>query len=128
MYFKLFRLFSLQIRKVYALSRSDDFESYWIIFDISTQNWAVYPNKVDFGWNCCTGNVITVRGFHYFFHKLEHSDVDSSPINKILENGTMVDLNMNRPFEKEYNIAQETVGKFALAPFYQRFIEMYQNE
>ena len=121
-------LFSLLIRKVYALSQADDYESYWIIFDISTQNWAVYPNKVEFGWNCCRGNVITVRGFHYFFHKLEYSLVDSSPINQILENGTMVDLNMNRPFEKEYNAAQETVGKFALAPFYQRFIEMYKNE
>ena len=99
-----------------------------MIFDISTQNWAVYPNKVDFGWNCCRGNVITVRGFHYFFHQLENSYADSSPINKILENGTMVDLNMDRPFEKEYNILMESVGNFALAPFYQRFIEMYKNE
>ena len=108
---------------------ADDFESYWIIFDISTQNWAVYPNKVDFGWNCCTGNVITVRGFHYFFHQLEFSEIDSSPINKILENGTVVDLNIDRPFEKEVQISQDYGSqKFALAPFYQRFIEMYQNE
>ena len=129
MYFKLFRLFSLQIRKVYALSRSDDFESYWMIFDISTQNWAVHPNKVEFGWNCCRGNVITVRGFHYFFHELEYSDFDSSPINKILENGTVVDLNMDRPFEEEVKISQDYgIQKFALAPFYQRFTEMYQNE
>ena len=72
--------------------------------------------------------MIPVRGFHYFFHQLEYSDVDSSPINKILENGTMVDLNLDRPFEKEYNILGEAVGKFALAPFYQRVIEMYKNE
>ena len=85
------------------MSKADDFESYWIIFDISSQNWAVYPNKVDFGWNCCRGKLITVRGFHYFFHQLEYSDVNSSPINKILENGTVVDLNMDRPFEKEAN-------------------------
>ena len=84
----------------------------------------MYPNKVDFGYNCCRGNVITVRGFHHFFHQLEYSDVDSSPINKILENGTMVDLDMDPPFEKEYNILMESVGYFALAPFYQRFIEM----
>ncbi len=82
----------------------------------------MYPNKVEFGWNCCSGNVINVRGFHYFFHQLEYSSVDSSPINKILENGTMVDLNMERPFEKEY-IILDAVGKFTLAPFYQRFIE-----
>ena len=88
----------------------------------------MYPNKVDFGLNCCGGNVITVRGFHYFFHQLEYSFIDSSPINKILENGTMVDLYMDRPFEKEYNVLMIAGGKFALAPFYQRFIEMYKNE
>ena len=85
----------------------------------------MYPNKVGFGYNCCRGNVITVRGFHYFFHQLEYADVDSSPINKILENGTMVDLNVDPPFEKEYNILMESVGNFALAPFYQRFVEMH---
>ena len=111
------------------MSTPDDFESYWTIFDISTQNWAVHPNIVEFGWNCCRGNVITVRGFHYFFHELEYSDVDSSPINKILENGTVIDLNMDRPFEKEVDISQEYgIQKFSLAPFYQRFREMYHNE
>ena len=99
-----------------------------MIFDISTQNWAAYPNRVDFGWNCCRGNILTLRGSHYFFHQLEYSHADSSSINKILENGTMVDLNMDQPFEKEYNILGESVGNFALAPFYQRFIEMYKNE
>ena len=70
-----------------------------------------------------------MRGFHYFFHQLENSYADSSPINKILENGTVVDLNMDRPFEKEVEILQDYgIQKFALAPFYQRFIEMYQNE
>ena len=111
------------------MSVSDDFESYWIVFDISTQNWAVYPNKVEVVWNCCTGKVITVRGFHYFFHQLEYSDDDSSPINKILDNGTVVDLNMDRPFEEEVKISQDYgIQKFTLAPFYRRFIEMYQNE
>ncbi len=109
------------------LTESDDYESYWISLDISTQNWEVYPNKVDFGWNCCGGRVITVRGFHYFFHQLEYSNVDSNPINKVLENGTVVNLNMDRPFEKEYNIAQvETIQKVVLAPFYQRFTEVYK--
>ena len=42
----------------------------------------------------------------------------------ILENGTMVDLDMDPPFEKEYNILMESVGYFALAPFYQRFINV----
>ena len=110
------------------MSTPDDSESYWMIFDISTQNWAVYPNQVDFGYNCCRGNVITVRGFHYFFHQLEYSFVDSRPINKILENGTMVDLYMDRPFEKEYEVLMIAEGKFALAPFYQRFIEISKNE
>ena len=111
------------------MSTPDDFESYWLIFDISNQNWEEHPNKVEFGWNGCSGNVITVRGFHYFFHELEYSDDDSNPINKILENGTVVDLNMDRPFEKEVSISQDYgIQKFSLAPFYQRFIEMYHNE
>ena len=114
---------SLQFRKVYALSMSYDFESHWIVFDISTQNWTVYANKVDFGWNHpmeFRGNLITVRGIHYFFHQLALSNVDSSPINIILENGTMVDLNIDRPFEMENGIQ-----KMSLVPFYQRFSKLY---
>ena len=77
----------------------------------------MFPNKVDFGYNCCRGNLITVRGFHYFFHQLEYSDVDSNPINKILENGTVVDLDMDPPFEKEYNILMESVGLLCFGTF-----------
>ena len=79
--------------------------------------------QIGFGWNCCRGNLITVRGIHYFFHQLTLSNVDSSPINIILENGTMVDLNIDRPFEKENGIQ-----KISLAPFYQRFSKLYHSK
>ena len=106
------------------MSISGDFESHWIVFDISTQKWTVHANKVDFLWNyCCRGNLITVRGINYFFYQLALSNVDSSPINIILENGTMVDLNIDRPFEKENGIQ-----KISLAPFYQRFSKLYHTK
>ena len=104
------------------MSRSDGFESHWRVFDISTQKWTVYASKVDFGWSL-GGNLITVRGTHYFFHQLALSNVDSSPINIILGNGTVVDLNIDRPFEKENGIQ-----KISLAPFYQRFSKLYHTK
>ena len=64
-----------------------------------------------------------VRGIHYFFHQLALSNVDSSPINIILGNGTVVDLNIDRPFEKENGIQ-----KISLAPFYQRFSKLYHTK
>ena len=74
--------------------------------------------------NCCRGNFITVRGIHYFFHQLA---LDSSHINIyiILENGTMVDLNIDQPFEKENGIQRERIS---LAPFYQRFSKLYHTK
>ena len=104
------------------MSRSDGFESHWIVFDISTQKWTVHANKVDFGWNCCRGNLITVRGIHYFFHQLA---LDSSHISIILENGTMLDLNIDQPFEKKNGIQGERIS---LAPFYQRFSKLYHTK
>ena len=56
------------------------FESHWIVFDISTQKWTVYANKVDFGWILGAGNLITVRGINYFFHQLALSNVDSTHV------------------------------------------------
>ena len=111
------------------MSMSDDYESHWIVFDISTQKWTMYANKVDFGWYFAGFDLITVRGIHYFFHQLANSNVDSSPINIILENGTMVDLNFDRPFEKEYDdLLEHGNPEISLAPFYQRFSKLYHTE
>ena len=61
----------------------------------------------------------------YIAINISHPDSKgvSSPINIILENGTMVDLNIDRPFEKENGIQ-----KISLAPFYQRFSKLYHTK
>ena len=78
-----------------------------MIFDVHTQNWTVHANEISFIWNCCSGSIVTLRGFHLFFHQLAYiigPDDDSSPIiSRILGNGTVVDLEIIKPpFEKEF--------------------------
>ena len=115
-------LISFSFRKIYVLSKSTDVESYWMIFDISAQKWTVYQTKINFGYNCCLGKLLTLRGFHYFFHKLAFSLDSLSPINNIMENGTMIDLNLNPPFSEEYQDSDSIGGSFDLVPFYKRYI------
>ena len=114
-----------QIRKLYVLSQSDDFKSYWMIFDVFTQSWTVNENKVNFGMNCCHSKLITLRGFHYLFHDLIYSFYGTlGPVNMILENGTAVDLNIGRPFEKEKVLFGNFPLTFELVPFYKRYTQI----
>ena len=91
-----------------------------MIFDIKTQDWAVHANKLNFVMNCCTGSILTIRGFHYFFYQLFYINDYSNPIiSRILEDGTVLDLKIAKPpFEENY---EEFGGSYILAPFYQRF-------
>ena len=92
-----------------------------MIFDIKTQDWAVHANKLNFVMNCCTGSIITIRGFHYFFYQLFSKDpfIEGPIISRILANGTVVDLKVAKPpFEDHFN---GDGGSFKVAPFYQRF-------
>ena len=108
------------------LSTTVEFESHWMIFDVANQLWSVFPNKFNFVLNCCSGHLITVRGgFHYFFHKLDYED--KSPIYRIHENGTTVNLGISeRPFANESEVRNDDFPSFNLAPFYQRFYKKSQ--
>ena len=109
---------------MYVLSTTNEFQSHWMIFDVTNQEWTQFPNKINFIVNCCQGKLVTVRGgFHYFFHKLHYSILeDESPIYRIHENGTTVDFDIGeRPFAKEYEEMLNGFVSFSLAPFYQRF-------
>ena len=50
------------------LSTTVEFESQWMVFDLTNQEWTVFPTELSFVLNCCSGHLVTVRGgFHYFF-------------------------------------------------------------
>ena len=106
------------------MSTTNEFQSHWMIFDVTNQEWTQFPNKINFIINFCQGKLVTVRGgFHYFFHKLHYSILeDESPIYRIHENETTVDFDIGeRPFAKEYEEMLNGFVSFSLAPFYQRF-------
>ena len=49
------------------LSADNNFNSHWMTFDIATQNWTFFMNDLNFGRNCCYGNMLTLRNVHYYF-------------------------------------------------------------
>ena len=116
-------IFLLLHRKVYLISTTPEWESHWMILDVNTKNWTIHANRLSFVMNCCSGSLVTVRGFHYFFHQL--FDIlnpfdDSNPIiSRISENGNFEDLKIAKPpFESHF---EGTGGYFKLSLFYQRF-------
>ena len=73
------------------------------------------------------GKMINLRGSLYYFHDLaspkqyQHDSMGS--IYQILENGTMIDLKMDKPFIKEFNINDYgafRIQAIQLAPFIRR--------
>ena len=54
----------LCIRKVYVLSRNENYESHWMTFDIDTQHWKVFNNDLS---SRCYGSILNIRNVHYFF-------------------------------------------------------------
>ena len=121
------------IRKVYVLGADKDWQSYWMIFDIGTQFWTIFPNDLNSIVNCCPGRVLTIRNFHYYFHNEPDGSSGLSPYYRILDNGTTIDLKISEiPFSKELEAAREKSEangnvdgygflSIELAPFYQRF-------
>ena len=133
----------LCIRKVYVLSKTDNSESHWMIFDIETQHWTVFISDLNFVLRCCYGSMLTIRNIHYYFN---NDIVGSSPfidpivkaallspIYRILDNGTSIDLESEIPIAKQYLAAMENpngepdILSIVQAPFYQRFYEEVQN-
>ena len=137
----------LSIRKVYVLSKTDNAESHWMIFDIETQQWTVLINDLSFVVHCCYGSLLTIRNIHYYFnndvtgsspliHPIDKAKL-LSPIYRILDNGTSIDLESKIPIAKQYLSAMENSNgipqdlsadlSIVQAPFYQRFYEEVQN-
>ena len=129
----------LCIRKVYVLAVGRYWQNYWMIFDIGTQFWTVFPNDLNFIVNCCSGRVLTIRNLHYYFHNEPDGYSELSPYYRILDNGTAIDLKISEiPFSKELEAAREKSEEngngdgygflsIELAPFYQRFYEDAPN-
>ena len=131
----------LCIRKVYVLAAGNYWQSYWMIFDVATQFWTFSPNDLEgLEINCCPGRILTIRNIHYYFNNDivgSSPSIDPivkaallSPIYRILDNGTSIDLESEIPFAKEYwaEKAENPNGEvkdltIAQAPFYQRFYE-----
>ena len=126
----------LCIRKVYVLAADKYWQSYWMIFDIATQFWTIFPNDLEgLDINCCPGRILTIRNIHYYFHNEPDGVSGLSPYYRILDNGTSIDLKISDiPFAKELEAAREKSQanpngegygflSIELAPFYQRFYE-----
>ena len=117
------------------MSADDNFASHWMIFDIATQHWTFFMNDLRFVYNCCSGSILTIRNVHYYFDNDVGGSNELSPIYRILDNGTSIDLEISEiPFAKEYwaswsiNEEDPSVQRYSfmsivLAPFYQRFYE-----
>ena len=133
----------LCIRKVYVLLKTPNSESHWMIFDIETQHWTVFISDLNLVPRCCYGSILTIRNIHYYFHNdiIRSSPfIDPivraellSPIYRILDNGTSIDLESEIPIAKQYLAAMENTNEIpgdlsiVQAPFYQRFYEEVQN-
>ena len=119
-----------------------------MIFDIETQHWTVFISDLNFVLRCCYGSILTIRNIHYYFNNDivgSSPSIDPivkaallSPIYRILDNGTSIDLESEIPFAKEYWAANGIIQDWSWcnvqapqdwswssvqAPFYQRFYE-----
>ena len=119
------------------MSKTDNAESHWMIFDIEAQHWTVFINDLSFVLHCCYGSILTIRNIHYYFNNdvtasspLIHP-IDGekllSPIYRILDNGTSIDLESEIPFAKTVASMENIDFTIVQAPFYQRFYEEVQN-
>ena len=118
-----------------------------MIFDIETQNWTVFISDLNFVLRCCYGSILTIRNIHYYFNNDivgSSPSIDPivkaallSPIYRILDNGTSIDLESEIPIAKQYLAAMESPDgisddlsldlSIVQAPFYQRFYEEVHN-
>ena len=103
-----------------------------MIFDIATQHWTFFMNDLNFEYSCCYGNMLTLRNVHYYFNNGIPGSSGLSPIYRILDNGTSIDLGISNQFYEEYWAAvararaspnNVDIGFLSIvqAPFYQRF-------
>ena len=102
------------------------------ILDITDQNWETYPIT----WNnhmTGFGKLIFLRGNLYYFHELANQDFSNSigAINRILKNGTQIDLKMDKLYEYVLNGPDPDafiMHNIQLVPFSRRFFESVKND
>ena len=101
----------------------------WYVFDVIEQKWETYPIALNTNF-AHFGKLINLRGNLYYFHDLadpnEYQYVSMDSSYHILENGTMIDLEWDKPFINEFDI--NDYGAFRmqtiqLAPFIRRFFK-----
>ena len=108
---------------------ASNMETYHDLFvlDITDQTWETYPifwnnHMTDFG------KLIALRGNLYYFHKLANKDFSNSigAINRILKNGTRIDLKVDKFFLNKYHGLDSNafiMRHIQLAPFSRRFFK-----
>ena len=105
------------------------------VLDIIDQNGEIYPII----WNnrmTAFGKLIALRGNLYYFHKLAQlADKDFTnsigAINHILENGTRIDLKVDKLFLHEYDGLDSNafvMRHIQLAPFRRRFFKTVKSD
>ena len=84
---------------------SDSYHNYHNLFvlDVTEQNWETYPIIWDNHMNGF-GKLIALRGNLYYFHELANKTSNSiGAINRILKNGTRIDLKVDNLFLDKYH-------------------------
>ena len=102
------------------------------VLDITDQNWETYPiiwNKHTTGFS----KLIALRGYLYYFHELVNQDFSNSigAINRILKNGTLIDLKVDKLFLHEYDGLDSNAFRMRhiqLAPFSRRFFKTINSD
>ena len=99
----------------------------WFVLDVTEQKWETHTIALK-KYMSAFGKLITMRGNLYYFHDLASPDPKYSigAINRILSNGTMIDLKVDKPFLNEYDIDDDTtfwINFIQLVPFSRRFFK-----
>ena len=101
----------------------------WYVLDVTEQKWETYPSAlktslVNFG------KLINLRGNLYYFHDLaspnQYQYDSMGSIYHILENGTMIDLERDKPFINEFDINDYEafrIQTIQLTPFIRRYFK-----
>ena len=113
---------------------ASDFETYHNLFvlDVTEQNWETHPIIWDNHMNGF-GKLIALRGNLYYFHELANQDFSNfiGAINRILKNGTQIDLKMDKLYEYVLNGSEADafiMHNIQLVPFSRRFFENVKND
>ena len=110
---------------------ASDFFTYhmWYVLDVTEQKWKTYPSALN--TNLVTfGKLINLRGNLYYFHDLaspnQYQYDSMGSIYHILENGTMIDLERDKPFINEFDINDYEafrIQTIQLTPFIRRYFK-----